>query len=189
MFGFLFPGVGRVPMMPSLLDSLNGQMKQKALLNRFFWQFFWTFRNLSKTSRTRQSCTNVLLMSTVWSAEQQLVAPVPPYLPQVLCWVRTEGRDGDSRDGMNMLCFSLFQEVTGFKLKLWLSPKALQKGKVCLSLGFRTSAFKGQAILIAGKRCWVLGMLCVRKQTLSKAAAMCFCRCSCFPWALQSSVA
>lgn len=43
-------------------------------------------------------------MSTVRSAEQQLVAPVPPYLPQVLCWVRTEGRDGDSRYGMAKTC-------------------------------------------------------------------------------------
>lgn len=41
------------------------------------------------------------------------------------------------RHGKNTSCFPLFQEVTSFKLKLWLPPKALQIGKLCfyISLG------------------------------------------------------
>lgn len=72
---------------------------------------------------------------------RQLVAPLPPHLPRVLHWVRTEGRDGNSCQprwhGKNMSCFPLFQEVTSFKLKLWLPPKALQIGKLCFYISLR----------------------------------------------------
>lgn len=132
------------------------------------------------------------------------MVPLPPHIPHVLHWVRTEGRDDNScwwrQHGKNMPCLPVFQEVSIFKLKLWLPPRTSQIGKLCFYISLSVEVYSaaphrrcatlvwllglGQVPLKAKLFCWqggcagVLGMLCACRQTLFKAAAMCFCRCS-----------